>query len=88
MQKLAPSYRFNTDKDRSQLLTILTANVAAVVTFLTTSTILFSAPATLIGVQVFLFIKVGIYGFVLIVILAIAGVVQAILHKKILSAKR
>lgn len=56
-----------------------------VTAFFGSSAVLFFAPATLIAVQVLLFIKVGRFAFVLIVLLVISGLVQVILYFKILK---
>ena len=87
MTRLAPSYRLDNERSRGQLLTILTEDVALVTEFLTNSSILFSAPATLIGVQIFLFLEVGAYGLALLLVLVVAGVVQMLLRKRILAVK-
>lgn len=75
------------ERSRGQLLKILTSDVGSVKAFLIHSATLFSAPATLIGVQVFLFLQVGAYGLSLLLILVLTGIVQMLLRRSMMAAK-
>lgn len=80
--KLEPSYRVKHESSRIKLLEILTAEVASVTSFIKSSPTLITAPATLIGVQVFLFLQVGLYGLSLVVVVIIAVALQIYLKRK------
>ena len=53
--------------------------------FLSSSSTLFEAPATLITVQALLFVQVQYIGFILVAILLAAGTAQAFLYKRIIT---
>lgn len=48
---------------------------------------LFAAPATLIAVQVFLFFQAGNYGFTLVGVYVVGGIIQFFLESKMANAR-
>lgn len=78
----------DSERSRTEQLTIMTSEIIAVTSFLNSSTTLFTAPATLIGVQIFLFLQVGVYGLALVTILVITAVIQIWLKGRMAVIKK
>lgn len=76
--RLSPSYRHRLEK--GQLLNYMTVDVKLVFDFLKSCTFLFSAPTTILTVQIFLFREVGADGLILSVIIVVVGLIHSHLN--------
>jgi len=77
--RLSPSYRSKLSK--GQLLNYVTVDVKLVFDCIKSCNFVFSAPVTLIAVQLFLFKEVGADGLVLLALFIIVAVVHSYLNR-------